>query len=83
LTDNEYMDAKSTMGKHGAHEPAWSVWRQDDNGNVFLVRAGLTEGAAVMLSRELEREGHKQTYWAKEEPWGGDRTGSGRPVKPC
>jgi len=83
LTENEYVGVNSTTRKHGAQEPAWSVWRQDDNGNVFLVRAGLTEAAAVTLSRELEREGHKQTYWAKQEPQSGGRTGDGRPVKPC
>jgi hypothetical protein len=45
----------------------WSVWRQDDNGNVFLVKYGLTEQEALKLVRELERKGHKQTYWAKEK----------------
>jgi len=47
-------------------DPSWSVWRQDDNGNVFLVRSGLTEVDALMLVRDYERKGHKQIYWAKE-----------------
>jgi hypothetical protein len=45
----------------------WSVWRQDDNGNVFLVKNRLTEQEALKLVQELERKGHKQTYWAKEK----------------
>ncbi len=49
-----------------AHEPKFSVWRQDDNGNIFLVKDRLTEIDALRLVREYERKGHKQTYWAKE-----------------
>jgi hypothetical protein len=41
----------------------WSVWRRDDNGNVFLVKSGLTEDDALRLVREFEAKGHKQTYW--------------------
>lgn len=48
------------------HEPKYSVWRQDDNGNIFLVKDRLTEIEAFRLVREYERKGHKQTYWAKE-----------------
>ena len=48
------------------HEPIWSVWRLDDNGNVFIVKNGLTENDALRLVREYEAKGHKQTYWAKE-----------------
>jgi len=48
------------------YEPVWSVWRQDDNGNVFLVKNGLAELNALKLVREFEKEDHKQTYWAKE-----------------
>jgi len=48
------------------YEPVWSVWRQDDNGNVFLVKDHLTEIDALRLLRELEGKGHRQTYWAKE-----------------
>lgn len=48
------------------YEPIWSVWRQDDNGNVFLVKDGLTEVDALRMVRDFERKGHKQTYWVKE-----------------
>lgn len=43
---------------------AWSVWRQDDNGHVFLVQDGLAEAEALRLVREYEGKGHKQVYWA-------------------
>ena len=46
--------------------PMWSVWRQDDNGNLFIVKNNLTENEALRLIREYKRKGHKQSYWAKE-----------------
>lgn len=48
------------------YEPKYSVWRQDDNGNVYLVKDKLTEIDAFRLVREYEEKGHKQTYWAKQ-----------------
>ena len=48
------------------HKPKYSVWRQDDNGNIFLLKDSLTETDALRLVREYEKKGHKQTYWAKE-----------------
>ena len=47
-------------------QPNWSIWRQDDNGNVALVKAGLTQTEALRLIAEYEAKGHKQTYWAQE-----------------
>ncbi len=44
----------------------WSVWRQDDNGNKFLVEENLTEDKANKFAQELEATGHKQTYWVEE-----------------
>ena len=46
--------------------PIWSVWRQDDNGNVFMVSNGHVESEALRLVREFESKAHKQVYWAKE-----------------
>ena len=40
----------------------WAVWRQDDNGNRFLVSHHATEAEAAAVARELERRGHKQIY---------------------
>jgi len=41
----------------------WSVWRQDDNGNRFSIRAGLTREEAEQMCRDFEARGHKQLYW--------------------
>lgn len=43
---------------------SWRVWREDDNGNRFLVRDAMSEAAAHELVRHFEDLGHKQTYWA-------------------
>jgi hypothetical protein len=45
----------------------WSVWRQDDNGNRFLVRSGITEEEAHQLASEFEARGHKQLYWFERQ----------------
>jgi hypothetical protein len=46
----------------------WSVFRQDDNGNRFIVERQLTHEAALHLVAELESRGHKQIYWAQTDP---------------
>ncbi len=46
----------------------WAVHRQDDNGNRFVVRAGLDREEAVRLASELEARGHKQLYWIEPDP---------------
>jgi hypothetical protein len=43
----------------------WSIWRQDDNGNVILVKTGLTRTEALNLAAECNAQGHKQTFWAQ------------------
>jgi len=48
------------------YEPIWSVWRQDHDGNVFIVKNGLTEIDALRLVRGFEKKGHKQSYRAKQ-----------------
>lgn len=45
----------------------WSVWRQDDWGQEYLVEAGLTQAQAEALAQDLENRGHKQTYWVREQ----------------
>jgi len=45
----------------------WTVWRQDDNGNKFMVEGNLTEDNAKQLAHDLESTGHKQTYWVEKE----------------
>jgi hypothetical protein len=58
-------DSKTTDVK--IDKTNWSIWRQDDNGNVSLVKAGLTHTEALQLIAEYEAKGHKQTYWAQEQ----------------
>jgi hypothetical protein len=47
--------------------PSWSVWRQDDNGNRFLVHANLSEPEAKRQVEQFESLGHKQCYWAQDD----------------
>jgi hypothetical protein len=42
------------------------VYRQDDNGNKFLVESNLTESEANKISNALESTGHKQMYWVED-----------------
>ena len=41
----------------------YELWREDDNGNRFLVDSFADRAAAEERLRELERTPHKQTYW--------------------
>ena len=34
------------------YQPTWSIWRQDDNGNQFLVKSPLTEAEALREVRQ-------------------------------
>jgi hypothetical protein len=51
----------------------WVVWRQDDNGNRYVVRRfpassadpDEARAAADALVAEMEAHGHKQTYWVE------------------
>jgi hypothetical protein len=41
----------------------YDVWRQDDNGNKYVVSADICRPDAIKLQRQLESSKHKQTYW--------------------
>ncbi|GGN43366.1 hypothetical protein FHR83_001810 [Actinoplanes campanulatus] len=41
----------------------WRVWRQDDNGNRFVVARFTSRAEAEKLAAEMESRGHKQLYW--------------------
>jgi hypothetical protein len=41
----------------------WQLWRQDDNGNRFLVGGFATRELAERRMAELTQGSHKQTYW--------------------
>lgn len=51
--------------------PLWQVARQDDNGNVFAMRSGLTYAEALALTQVFEARGHKQSYWVETMPSAG------------
>jgi UDP-N-acetyl-2-amino-2-deoxyglucuronate dehydrogenase len=59
MTAQEEIAVSSPIGK------TWSVWRQDDYGNRFEVRQGLSQADALRLVAEFEARGHKQSYWAE------------------
>jgi hypothetical protein len=43
----------------------WELWRQDDNGNRFVVGRFHTAEAADAEQRRFEALAHKQTYWVQ------------------
>jgi hypothetical protein len=45
----------------------WAVYRQDDNGHLFIVQTGLSRQDAERLVEELTARGHKQTYTSGPE----------------
>jgi hypothetical protein len=45
----------------------WTVYRQDDNGNRFVVERHLSQADAERLAAEFEARGHKQFYWAEPD----------------
>jgi len=45
----------------------WTVWRVDDNGNVFTVREHLSGDEADRVVVEFTARGHKQMYWAERD----------------
>ncbi len=44
----------------------YELWRQDDNGNRFLVETFGDRATAEQRLAELTRIPHKQTYWLTE-----------------
>jgi hypothetical protein len=42
----------------------WTVYRQDDNGNVYVLEDNVSREEAKRLVEEFEARGHKQTYWS-------------------
>jgi hypothetical protein len=50
----------------GENRVSFELWRQDDNGNYFLVGAFPDRAGAEQRLAELTRNQHKQIYWIKE-----------------
>lgn len=59
----------------------YQIWRQDDNGNQFVVDTLPTFEAAEQARQTFEDSGHKQFYWvvAVDRPDSSQETGE----KPC
>ena len=66
LVRARYNPGMSDPGRQSPGE-LWSVWRIDDNANVFVVREHLTREEADRVVAEFTSRGHKQTYWAERE----------------
>jgi len=56
----------STAENNPDRQNNWSVWRQGDDGNRFLIEAGLSEKVAKQKVAGFESHGHKQLYWATQ-----------------
>jgi hypothetical protein len=55
------------MKEPGRDQATWTVYRQDDNGNRFIVQNGLSCEEADRLVAAFEARGHKQLYWVEFE----------------
>jgi hypothetical protein len=55
------------MAEDESRAIGWAVHRQDDNGNHFVVRTGLSRREAEQRAAVLEARGHKQVYWVEAE----------------
>jgi len=62
-----FYDACEKSSPGDGPRELWTVRRIDDNGNVFVVREGLTKEEADRTVAEFTARGHKQTYWAERE----------------
>jgi UDP-N-acetyl-2-amino-2-deoxyglucuronate dehydrogenase len=48
-------------------EGRWTVYRQGDDGNRFVLARHITKEEADRMVAEFESRGHKQVYWAEPE----------------
>lgn len=55
----------SERDAHDVPWGAWELWRQDDNGNRFVIGRFATAAAAEAEQRRFEALAHKQTYWVQ------------------
>lgn len=51
-------------------DSGWQIWRQDDNGNRFMISSGHRRAEAERIAAEFEARGHKQMYWVSPEKGG-------------
>jgi hypothetical protein len=63
---NDEMEAE--VKRLEARQRARLLWREDDNGQRFLVGEYATELEAEEQMASLTKEQHKQTYWIEKLP---------------
>ncbi len=51
-------------------EPTWTVYRQGDDGNHFVMERHLSKEEADRMVAEFESRGHQQVYWTEPESAG-------------
>ena len=61
----EATTAGSSQPTPDVPQLGWSVWRIDDNGNVFVVSEQLSREDADKLVETYTARGHKQMYWVE------------------
>jgi len=61
------MDKRQSEQQEAAREDDWCVVRLDDNGNTFIVAAGLSREGAQRMVAGYEEKGHKQTYTSRPQ----------------
>ena len=61
------MNEQESVPEQGLAEPFF-LWRQDDNGNRFLVDRFATREDAERRMETLARHPHKQAYWITGPP---------------
>lgn len=61
-TDRDPSGSRETRMNESS-EPRWTVVREDDHGNIFIVAAGLTRPSGRPARRGLRASGHRQTAY--------------------
>jgi lactoylglutathione lyase len=67
VADPDGTRIELTGAAASSQERSWSIWRQDDNGNRFLVSSGHARAEAERVAAEFEARGHKQMYWTSPD----------------
>ncbi|HQJ09971.1 MAG TPA: hypothetical protein PLF54_13270 [Deltaproteobacteria bacterium] len=63
-----FLSGGRAVGDGEHTDCSWALWRQDDNGNRFLVSVKETKEEAQKLLESYEKRGHKQYYFIEPLP---------------
>lgn len=61
------LDCVVKLQSTNSYYPEWILWRQDDNGNQFVIKKFWNRQDAMYEKCVLEARGHKQTYFVTEK----------------